>query len=100
MIRDRLPHLAHFFGAYFHEDWDFDDPDDRAVVDRFLRCESRERVDYARVEINHLLAMPLADEELSEVVFRDLGCYYTPEPDVPMRQWLRSVGDLLGQDAS
>ena len=95
LFSDDLPHLSQFLGAYFHQDWDLDDPDEQEVLNRFMRSEGEDRVRAARVELNRLLAMPFDDEELSDIVFRDLGCYYSPTPNRAMRQWLRSVAERL-----
>lgn len=82
--------LTQFFAAYFHQDWmaEADAPD--KIVDEFLR----DQTDGSELELLSRSIIDFADsypneDELSEALFRQLRCYYSPRAlGLSTRQWL------------
>ena len=109
MVRlDRLSHsvgwlmhsqtLFDFFGANFHEDWDLEASSWEEIIDAYVRqFSSRKHVlNAVTVEIERLLALPKNDDQLSEILFREYGCYYLPDPlEFSMRSWLQAIHGRL-----
>jgi len=68
-MRD-YPMLRHFFGAYLHQDWIDEFPDEWAALDGFLADGAPENAQVFRSDIAALLAEHPAEEE----VRRALDC--------------------------
>ncbi|MFE1747139.1 contact-dependent growth inhibition system immunity protein [Coleofasciculus sp. H7-2] len=89
MIGELVPALAQFLGAYFHQDWDLDDPDAKAVVHRYLTGESHSAVQQTINEIDRLLEMTSDDKQLRDILVYDLSCYYDPSfEEISNVEWL------------
>jgi hypothetical protein len=89
-----MPHLSQFFAAYFHEDWQCDDPTADEVVRRFMRDAGSE-VPKALADLLGLLSSTADEHELEQVIFR-LGAYYLPTADGwTWRGWLEHVRSML-----
>jgi hypothetical protein len=94
-IREQYPALWQFFCCNFHQDWDLDAADDRAVVQLFLDRNPAEEADRVRVELDRLLAEPRTEPETSEILGR-LGCDYNPaRTGLSDSEWLQRVRALL-----
>ena len=92
--------LSHFFGAYFHEDWDLEASDWQGVVDGYVRDEhpSAGLLRLLAREIEHLNAgSPAAD--VARLVTRTLGANYYPLPECSYGEWLNQVAARLRQHA-
>lgn len=86
--------LFQFFGGYFHQDWQDDDPTWQDVVKRFaLDCRPHQR-DLIAGKIEHMAATLATDEELSESVAA-LGCEYWAGSSAETRKWLMEVAHAL-----
>lgn len=97
-IEERYPALAQLLGAYFHQDWDLDDPNADAVVRRFLRSESAETVRRAREDVAHMLSSTRTDAQL-EAMTAQLGSIYLPTADgLTTRAWLTRIGEMLAAE--
>ncbi len=95
-LNEKFPELEQFFGCYFHQDClDFDGTAEM-VLNRYASEASREVMGRTLEELDQLLSLGLSDPELDRVMYEDLGCYYTPEPDgISMSEWLRWVRSML-----
>ena len=92
--------LHNFFAAYFHEDCLDDYATWQEIVENFARDVDVETVKTTIDELQSFLAKPQSDEELSSVLFRKLGCYYSPPgPAVLTRSWLEDVLTHLRESA-
>lgn len=86
--------LFHFFAAYFHQDWNLNDPSWQDVVNRFVRDDGKEGARHVHEEVNRLLNEPESDVQLAQVL-EDLGCYYWAGSPSQMRVWLESLNKKL-----
>lgn len=93
-------HLDALFGAWFHQDWGVEAEDWEGVVRLFAGDNPPAVVDAAAVELRALLDKTDSDSVLAHTVFNELGCCYTPRPDLggpSVRQWLEQVwAELAG----
>ncbi|MDF0553645.1 contact-dependent growth inhibition system immunity protein [Kamptonema sp. UHCC 0994] len=89
MNLEQFPNLDQFFGGYFHQDWDLEDTDAEAVLNRFLLEAKSSTVEQVCQEIDKLLAIKFDEKELSNILIYDLGCCYNPEfQKMSNRKWL------------
>jgi len=97
MTQDQDKHiLEEFFGAYFHEDWQCDDSTTDAVVLKFRRDMSDDRVREVVDAIRSYIPKFGSDKELEDSLFYDLGCYYMPSGEgKTAREWLKGIAALL-----
>jgi hypothetical protein len=87
------PALHHLLAAYFHQDWDLDDPTWEAVVDRFA-ADAPDLVPAARLDLARLLAAP--DDEMERIVHEDLSCeFYPPGAGLSTCDWLLHLDERL-----
>lgn len=85
--------IKQLLGAYFHQDWNLDDPTWESVVERYVRDEPGQgRI--AATELERLLISTLFDEDVSAMV-KKLGCYYWAGSASEMRTWASQVVRLL-----
>ncbi|MEZ0341882.1 contact-dependent growth inhibition system immunity protein [Mycobacterium sp. pV006] len=93
--------LSHFFGAYFHEDWDLEADDWKGIVDGYVRDEepSSDLLRLLATEIDDLNAVGTEDD-VAGLVTRTLGANYYPLPEVSYREWLSQVAAWLRQHAA
>jgi len=82
--------LQQFFGGYFHQDWQLDDPTWQDVIRRFLSESNSSDSAQVAVGIESLLSYSASDETLCRVV-QEFGCDYWPGSAAQMRTWLRQV---------
>jgi hypothetical protein len=90
MTEPKRNNLIQFFGAYFHQDWRFDDPTPDAVIKRFVENNPEHEVEKVVVELDELLSMSLTEEELRRMLFEEYLCYYIPTEN-SIRDWLSHV---------
>ncbi len=95
-LSEQFPDLEQFFGAYFHQDWmDFDEAAE-TVIERFVNDATQDELSSTIGELDQLLSLGLPEAELEHVMYKELGCYYNPEPDgISMSEWLRWVRSML-----
>lgn len=97
-----FPRLAHLFGAYMHQDWAVEGQDWPDLVRNFAQGEPGTDLAAVAAEVERLLTDFPEDAALSDQLFRVLGCYYAPRPDLggpDVRGWLRQVADFLRRGA-
>jgi len=82
--------LHQFFGGYFHQDWQLDDPTWQVVISRFLRESTPTDSALVAAGIERLISDSSPDETLCCVV-QKLGCDYWPGSFSEMRIWLKQV---------
>ena len=92
---DKPEALDHLMGAYFHQDWTLDHPDEWAVLAQFERDEP----DLARKlpdEISEVLTEFTTEAELEHYVVRVLGGDFNAEHDGgTYRAWLQQIADRV-----
>jgi hypothetical protein len=93
--------LAHFLGAYFHEDWPEEADDPVGVVERYLLDhESPSERRMLADDIERFVKSIEDDASLAEALFKELLCYYDPSADnQTAREWLTDIVTLLRQRA-
>lgn len=93
--------LSHFFGAYFHEDWDLEADDWQGIVDGYVRDEqpSAELLRLLAREIDDLNAAS-TETDVEGLVTRTLGANYYPLPEYSYEEWLKQVAARLRQHAA
>jgi hypothetical protein len=95
--QDAYPRISHMFGAYFHQDWGMEGGDWPDLVRNYAADQTADLLDTAG-EIDQLLSEFLSDPELDHQLYRELGCYYLPRPDLggpSVRAWLAQVSGML-----
>src|SRR5579863_5689496 len=91
-----FPNLFQLLGAYFHQDWCDDDPNAEAVLSRYQNDAVPGQVQEVVNEIGGLLARNLSDDQLKQILFAELGCYYDATADnITQAEWLRWVQNRL-----
>ena len=85
------PALDNFLAAYFHQDWQAEQPTPEAMVDYYRSSESPAQVEATRREIERLLALEPDDAALGARL-RGIGCEYDPtRGGGSWRDWLQAV---------
>ena len=90
--------LRHFFGAYFHQDWNLEAEDKTQVVQYYLQLEEVSPEDAARLRADMIAYVENEpdDDVLEEKLCTDLGCYYNTHADgLTAREWMLGIADLL-----
>ncbi|WP_130301026.1 MULTISPECIES: contact-dependent growth inhibition system immunity protein [unclassified Duganella] len=82
--------LHQFFGGYFHQDWQLDDPTWQDVISRFLSESDPSDSAQVATGIEGLLSNLASDEALCRAV-HELGCDYWPGSAAQMRTWLMQL---------
>src|SRR3546814_629626 len=86
--------LLQFFGAYFHQDWGVESPDWQGVVAMFIHDSSAQDIAAVAAGVEHLARGASSEAELERILLNELGCYYTPRPDLggpSFHDWLLQV---------
>jgi hypothetical protein len=87
-----FPALFQLFGGYFHEDWRVEHENPAAALSAFTDEAPPEAVREAARELDALLELPLADDELGALLRRGFDCNYIPSNDgLSARSWLVAV---------
>jgi hypothetical protein len=92
----RLYELQDLFLTYYHGDWgsDIDWPD--GVASEVVRTNWPDRIRLVVTDLRELLARPMSDEELHELIMVEYDLNYDPWRDgIPMRTWLQGLLDQL-----
>lgn len=101
MINDKLPTLAQFFGAYFHQGWDVEAHDALGVIRNYLDDEPTSIVQQTIKEIEQLLTINLDEEQLKNLLESNLSCYYDPTVyGISHSDWLHWIQVSLKQGTS
>jgi hypothetical protein len=87
--------LVQFFGSNFHQDWDQEEADFKAVIQRFITENPPDEVLLVHQKLKQLLGLSVSDEELHHILFREFLCYYEPGFGIATRHWLMQVLALL-----
>jgi len=98
MPESSYPHLGQLFGAYMHQDWGSEGKDWPDLVRNFANSETTVDLSGVASEIDRLLTDFPDDPALCDQVYRVLGCYYDPRPDIggpSVRMWLMQVAGFL-----
>lgn len=97
-MTDRFYGFQDFVLSYFHQDWRLDAPDAKAVVSDFVRTTHAPRRTAVVRDIDQLLALPLNESDLHDLVLRDYDLNYDPYSDgITMRDWLTRTRDVIAQ---
>jgi CdiI immunity protein len=87
------PLLRHFFGAYMHEDWFDEFPNEWAVADQFVQDEPFSVTTFA-AEIDQLLADCPKEKQLRHKLLDDFGAAAMVENrGWKYRDWLQAMAD-------
>jgi hypothetical protein len=97
MKKPRFNNLSYFFGCYFNQDWQCDDPTPEAVIQRFLAENPPSTIEGVAFELAELLSLSLSEDELWRILFEELNCWYKPIRDSSTRTWLIRMQGLLKQ---
>lgn len=92
--------LEHLIGCYFHEDWieDGDTPDE--ILHLYLWDNYLEVIHALIIEIDELLAGPMTEQQISELISVKYYCCYNFRSDWPSaREWLKHVRKYLADHA-
>ncbi|HQS60042.1 MAG: hypothetical protein B7Y56_15945 [Gallionellales bacterium 35-53-114] len=92
--------LFNFFGGYFHQDWNVDDPTWEAVIERYLSEEGHSKAELLSVKIGNILSLVTDDTLLFNIINSEFGCYYWPGSIEAMRSWLQQVIIVLCAEAA
>jgi hypothetical protein len=93
MKQGDLERLRQFFSSYFHEDWTLDDPDEEAVISRFI-AEHDDRQELARLAV--LVESYAASRSELSSLFKELDCYFMPSAaGMTTHDWLAHVAKRL-----
>lgn len=88
-------YLRHFFGSYFHQDWDIDYGSTEEVVDAFVRREPQEAIDGAKKELREIIDDSCTEAEIEKILL-DFGCeYYVDKSHSQPSIWIKQVLELL-----
>jgi hypothetical protein len=94
-MAESYPQLFQLFGAYFHQDWPVEGKDWQDLLRNYCNDHAPADFQAAASEIDQLLEGVATDSQLAEILWRQLGCYYLPRPDLggpTVRDWLAQVG--------
>ncbi len=95
-LNKRFPDLEQFFGCYFHEDWMDEYENEEMAIKGYVDDDGPEAAHNVAHELDKLLELELPEAELEGAMYRELHCYYAPEPDgISMSEWLRWVRSML-----
>jgi hypothetical protein len=87
--------LRHFFGAYFHQDWDLDASSAEGVFALYVQDSTTEHRRRVIDQLARLARDTHDDAALDEKLF-ELGCYYSPTAEgKTSRQWMQDVMAIL-----
>ena len=93
------PMLRHFFGAYMHQDWMDDSPDEWAVAEEFVRDEPFSVAAFA-AEMEQLLANCPEEDQLRHILLYDFAAAAMMENlGWKYRDWLQAMTDHMQKAA-
>lgn len=93
----RYLELQELFLNYFHPDWQLESTSRLAAVRKYLRTAQPDAVRVLIEEIHALLAAPLSEEQLHELLLSEYSLNYDPWNDeITTREWLSGLAKDLG----
>lgn len=93
--------MQDFFAAYFHQDWEDDASSPEEVVQNYLASASDVEIASLASEIERLLSGHMNEDQLDEMLFRELGCFYSPTADgLTPTAWLNHLVERFRRKAS
>jgi hypothetical protein len=97
-MRD-YPMLRHFFGAYMHQDWFDEFPDEWAAADEFVQDEPYSVAAFV-AEMEQLLANCPEEEQLRHILLYDFAAAAMMENlGWKYRDWLQAMSDHMQKAA-
>lgn len=97
MISTQYPALRHFFGAYFHQDFDLLFNDEEGAINAFLNLEPPESIAASLAELNQILAAKPREEDV-DMLLQQLGVAYDPTAAGRTNlDWIRHVKERLAR---
>jgi hypothetical protein len=102
--RDRYEHLSKFFVGYFNKFWTtvntFDGPpSDRGVIAQAAKECAPKRLREVRAQLRAILAEPLDEAALGDILRDEFGNAYDPSPEgLSKREWLRKIDEFIGEE--
>jgi len=98
MTYEKLDALGQLLGCYFHQDWPAEFESDAVALQAIVEAEPREQISSGVREIDELLADPLSESALREILVDKVGCYFDPSSQgLSYEQWLRHVRDVFAK---
>lgn len=92
----QFENITYLFGAYFHQDWFYDDPTYHDVIARFLSRESYNRCLALKQEIIVLIS---SEKDIPQEFISEHNGYYDPTADgLTVKEWLKSILSVLSSD--
>jgi hypothetical protein len=93
--RDEFANLYGLCSAYFHQDWDLDDPTADAVLHRYIGDSDPQEVQQVAAELGKFLLIEMTEDE-RKATLDDFCCeYYPPGDGLTYSSWLQRVYDIL-----
>lgn len=104
MITKTLPELASFLGSYLDQDWPSEFPDETVAIRTGLNEWPEENILQALEELRWLIDQRFDEQQLAQVLLRDLSCYfYPPGVGKTCQTWLEEahsqIAQFLGHEA-
>jgi hypothetical protein len=98
---EQFENAGQFLGCYFHQDFSFEFGEPEVAVKKFIADSDGTLRAAVAQELRQVIA-ECDDRKLTDFVFLELGCYYSPERHrgVPMREWLNQIIAALEQSLS
>lgn len=91
-----FPELFQFLAGYFHQDWNCEYDSEDNVVRSFISDSSKETISQVKIELQTLLIKTQNEEELKDILFNELSCYYYyPYAWSSGKAWLEHVLSML-----
>ncbi len=95
-LSEKFPYLRHFFACYFHQDWMVEYANGEMAIKGYVDDDGPEDANRVVRELDQLLGLRLPESELDDAMYRELHCYYNPEPSgQSMTEWLQWVRAML-----
>jgi hypothetical protein len=79
----------------YHQDWDYDYQTWQEVFNEYIADSPIEDIKKAHEELNWLLAQNFSEEQLSQILFRELWCDYYPGDNITYTSWLFEIEEKL-----
>ena len=89
--------LRHFFAAYFHQDWRREADTPEQVISMYATdVNDLVTIDTLVDGIGAFIADHSDEDDLSNALFREMGCYHSPKAlGLSTREWLLHVARMV-----